>query len=130
MMLPKQLATFYQKEHQREFFQVYHFKDMIADGKYKFFKYEFNSNDICDNSRMIFTHVAGHLYNIDFPDECNDWFRTPYETLFNVPLDALKRLARTCQHLVIWTDCDREGENIGFEIINTCKRGTTIFIHS
>lgn len=29
--------------------------------------------------------------------------------------------AGRCQVLVIWTDCDREGEGIGFEIINVCK---------
>ena len=26
--------------------------------------------------------------------------------------------------LVIWTDGDREGENIGFEIIECCQNGT------
>lgn len=36
---------------------------------------------------------------------------------------TLEREARQCQALVIWTDCDREGENIGFEVIHVCKAG-------
>jgi len=32
----------------------------------------------------------------------------------------LESLAPRAQVLVIWTDCDREGEGIGFEIISVC----------
>lgn len=34
---------------------------------------------------------------------------------------TLEREVRRAQWLIIWTDCDREGENIGYEIIDVCK---------
>ena len=33
----------------------------------------------------------------------------------------MEREIRSCNTLVIWTDADREGENIGFEIIDVCR---------
>lgn len=36
---------------------------------------------------------------------------------------TLEREVRGCQALVVWTDCDREGENIGYEIIDVCRSG-------
>lgn len=35
----------------------------------------------------------------------------------------LRSKARACQELVIWTDCDREGENIGAEVKIVCREG-------
>ena len=36
---------------------------------------------------------------------------------------TLERESRGCQHLILWTDCDREGENIAFEIVEVCNKG-------
>ena len=35
---------------------------------------------------------------------------------------TIEREARWAKWVIIWTDCDREGENIGFEIIDVCKQ--------
>lgn len=34
----------------------------------------------------------------------------------------LQQEARHADLLMIWTDCDREGEHIGSEIVNVCRR--------
>jgi DNA topoisomerase-3 len=74
-----------------------------------------------------FTSVAGHVCSIDFPDRFQDWEIDP-KLLFDCKTEkrvtsgrvrgSLEREARTCDALVLWLDCDREGENICFEVMD------------
>ncbi len=78
------------------------------------------------------TSVAGHVFNRDFPNTYQDWKQDP-EGLFEAPtmrkLDKSSRpvanhLAHISKHLdflVLWLDCDKEGENICFEVLDVCK---------
>ncbi|WFD30679.1 DNA topoisomerase [Malassezia sp. CBS 17886] len=82
---------------------------------------------------MTFTSVRGHMTEVDFPDEFR-WGRCDIATLFTAPTvtsiakDAervarnLAAEARRADVLMIWTDCDREGEHIGLEIVQHCQR--------
>ena len=71
---------------------------------------------------------------LKYPDSCKNWQATPMESLYEVPLEkvptstsekVVKQLidvSRDIEHLVIWTDCDREGEAIGYDIIDLCRK--------
>lgn len=105
------------------------------EGFSKFNKiYEFPHVVFGQNCQMLMTSVSGHLLAIDFPPQYADWGRVEILDLFAAPIHlkcpqnyadirrTLEREARSCQKLIIWTDCDREGENIGFEVINVCSQ--------
>mmetsp|Transcript_15133 Transcript_15133/g.26858 ORF Transcript_15133/g.26858 Transcript_15133/m.26858 type:complete len:405 (-) Transcript_15133:220-1434(-) len=76
------------------------------------------------------TSVIGHVYSLDFPAKYNSWDKTDPATLFEAETvkmeanpkahvcDHLQREARGCDYLVLWLDCDREGENICFEVMD------------
>ena len=81
------------------------------------------------------TAVRGHLMSHDFTDLHRKWYSCDPVALFDAPIVAsvtsdlknvernLVQEARSAQRLMIWTDCDREGENIGAEIVEVCRRG-------
>lgn len=80
------------------------------------------------------TSVSGHLLKLEFVGVYRRWNEVDPQVLFTAPvqktchenyqpiLRTLEREVRSCNGLIIWTDCDREGENIGYEIIDVCRK--------
>ena len=81
--------------------------------------------------------VVGHIFSLDFKDVGRrlmdhelfdaDTERIATQQSKDCGVEAhLKREARNCEHIVMWLDCDREGENICYEVLHvlepTCKR--------
>ena len=79
------------------------------------------------------TSCTGHVYSTDFPPQYQSWDKTDPVALFDaevvkeesnpkVRLPAhFKAEAKGVSHLVLWLDCDREGENICFEVIRNVQ---------
>ena len=79
------------------------------------------------------TSVCGHVFSIDFEARFNNWEKTDPAELFvaDTKKDEANSKMRIVQHLkneaqgatdlVLWLDCDREGENICFEVIQCCR---------
>ena len=86
------------------------------------------------NVTMLFTSVSGHLMELDFASSHRNWNACDPFELFTAPVEKtvkeefsnvaanLEFQARRCSELILWLDCDREGENIGFEVIEVCTR--------
>eukprot|EP00898_Chlorokybus_atmophyticus_P007322 jgi/Chlat1/7591/Chrsp63S09151 len=93
------------------------------------FDYQINGQ----NMEMMMTSVTGHLMELEFDAAYKKWTACQPVVLFDahvrkqvakdkLPLEkTLQREARRAQWLVLWLDCDREGENIAFEVIEVCK---------
>jgi len=79
------------------------------------------------------TSVLGHLTCTDFDDHYQGWRNCDPFSLFDAPINRfvnpdhkgiernLKAESRRADKLMIWTDCDREGEHIGSEIVSVCR---------
>ena len=90
---------------------------------------------LLDNApcKMKMTSVVGHLLEMDFTEAYRSWRSTNPIDLFEAPItettredlqDVRKNLekhVRGCTDLILWLDCDREGEAIGFEVIGVCQ---------
>lgn len=79
-------------------------------------------------ARFKVTATTGHMYSLDFSQETNNWDKVSPGELFHAPTvrcyDSRARIpehiraeATNADVLVLWLDCDREGENICFEVI-------------
>lgn len=81
------------------------------------------------------TSVLGHLLSHDFDSQYRSWRSCEPSQLFEARIDSfvedskkpvaenIKRQAQYNQILYIWTDCDREGENIGTEVRSVAVQG-------
>ncbi|CAJ0565816.1 unnamed protein product, partial [Mesorhabditis spiculigera] len=97
---------------------------------------QFSMNFQGKPTQVSLTYIGGHLMKWDFSRELNNYWRMDkLKRLFDAPLrcvlhpakqkmiDGLKEHAKNASTLVIWTDCDREGERIGDEIKIICRQG-------
>lgn len=84
---------------------------------------------------MYFTSVTGHLTELKYDDKYKKWnewdplvILKDAEIYTQIPedkinlLNNLKELSMNCTKLILWLDCDREGENIAFEVVDVCKK--------
>ncbi|OCF45893.1 DNA topoisomerase III [Kwoniella heveanensis CBS 569] len=80
------------------------------------------------------TAVLGHLTSSDFDNDHRGWQSCDPFVLFDAPIltyvdsdkksveQNLQNEARHSDMLMIWTDCDREGEHIGSEVATVCRK--------
>ena len=89
--------------------------------------HEFHGRFRGSDAAFRVTCVRGHVYNVDFAEQYQSWdlnaaclfeaetVKTPSSQGVIAHLTAE---ACGCLHLVLWLDCDREGENICFEVMH------------
>jgi len=97
---------------------------------------------------MKFTSVTGHIMRYEFEEKYSKkyWNTCPYEHLFKSKLDYyypnlkvakvnkildpeknnlsknLSTLAKSADSIILWLDCDREGEAIAYEVLDICQK--------
>jgi DNA topoisomerase-3 len=96
------------------------------------FTFNFPDWGSCD---VTATSVLGHLNEHDFETAYKGWHAVEPSRLFDAPIKRfpaenmasvaqnIKQESRRASKVFIWTDCDREGEHIGWEIVQVAKEG-------
>ncbi|OII77998.1 DNA topoisomerase family protein [Cryptosporidium andersoni] len=83
---------------------------------------------------MIVTSVRGHIKQLKFDPRFSSWETVDPIVLLNLSTPLIKVISEDCNDiaqnlkhysklastLILWLDCDREGENIAFEVISVC----------
>jgi DNA topoisomerase-3 len=78
----------------------------------------------------------------DFPEGLQKWGQVDPIRLLDLDVPVVKSIpedkkglernlieeARRCAQLICFLDCDREGENISFEVIDTCRKGNRAIV--
>ncbi|XP_019852489.1 PREDICTED: DNA topoisomerase 3-alpha-like isoform X3 [Amphimedon queenslandica] len=103
------------------------------EGFSKFNKiYEFNLHILGREHQMVMTSVSGHLMQLDFIQIYRNWQNCAPIKLFDAQVEksvqpdfipikrTIQREIRGCQDVILWTDGDREGEDIAQEIVDVC----------
>lgn len=122
---------------QRSEFQRYDVDHDVVDVEFSFSLYTdihiyiHTHTGKSSNVQFTITSVKGHLYYREFPSQYQDRTATDPRTLFDaetlsIPtspalVGLLQHLGTGIDHLVLWLDCDPEGENICFEVIRVVK---------
>jgi len=110
-----------------------HFQKRNGHSPYNFI-FEVACDFLGRNTSMKITSVSGHMMELEFEPQYKGWKSCRPEELFTAPISktvkresegierTLREESRKCRILLLWLDCDLEGENIAFEVIEVCKK--------